>query len=151
METPPQLDDERIFPFPAHPLQDRLLRQRMLQLLVRQDVSLGDRLESVQIARLFVLDEQDFASTTFTQDAHHLEIIERHFLLRCRGLLDALLGLVLGHDGGRVASIVGSGRTSLGISRHISTFRNARIAIHQLDSRVLEPPRSLVGVGALAS
>ena len=69
----------------AAPLQHSLLRKRMLQLLMRQDMSFGDSLQPKQIRSLLVSHQQHFSSTTFPQHTHHLEIINDDFSLRFLG------------------------------------------------------------------
>jgi len=101
METPPELDHERVLGFFCHSLQDGLLGQGVLELLMRQDVTLGDGLESIQIRARLMSHQEDFARTAFPEDAHHLEVVNGdlplHFFLaagvgRLRTLLARMTG-----------------------------------------------------------
>ena len=87
MKTPPEFDYERISPFRCHAAQHGLFRKRVLKFLVRKHMSLGDRLESIQVRATFVADKEHFARTSFAEHAHHLKVRHLHFAR------DTLLGV----------------------------------------------------------
>ena len=82
METPPELDHERVLGFLCHTLQNSLLSQSMLELLVRQDMTLGDSLERVQVRAHLMPHQQDLARTTLPKDTHHLKVVDDGLSLR---------------------------------------------------------------------
>ena len=94
MKTPPQLDHKRISTLRRHPLQHRLLRKRMLQLLMRQHMSFRDRLERKQILRRLMPHQQHFTRTPLAQDTHHDKVVDDDFALGFLGLLDDVLLVV---------------------------------------------------------
>ena len=89
METPPKLDNKWIGTFRRHSLQYGLLRQRVLQFLVSEHVSLCDSFERENVRSWFMLDKQYLPCTSFAQDTHHLKVIDHDLplgLLRVHGL-----------------------------------------------------------------
>src|ERR1700761_210945 len=75
MKTPPQLHYKWICTLTSHPLKYCLFCEGMLQLLVGQNMSLGDCLQGIQIRRSFMPNKQHFASTSLAKHPHHFEIV----------------------------------------------------------------------------
>lgn len=63
METPPELDNERILGLARHPFENSLLGQSVLELLVRQNVAFRDGLERIQGRRLAVSHKKNLKNT----------------------------------------------------------------------------------------
>jgi hypothetical protein len=59
VETPPELDHEWISTFACHSLEHSLFGERMLQFLVRKDMSFRNRLQCIQLGRRTVSDQQN--------------------------------------------------------------------------------------------
>jgi hypothetical protein len=79
MKTPPEFDYEWICPLRCHATQYGLFCKRVLKFLVRKHMSLGDRLEGIQVRATFVADKEYFARTSFSKHAHHLKVRHLHF------------------------------------------------------------------------
>ena len=93
METPPEFDYERIFALCCHAAQDGLLCKRVLKFLMREDMSLGDCLEGIQIRVVFIAHKEYLSCTSFAEHTHHLKV--GHLHLAGDALLDGGLGALL--------------------------------------------------------
>ena len=93
METPPEFDHERVFSLCCHTAQDGLLRKRMLEFLMSEDMSLGDCFEGIHIRAVFVAHKEYLSRTSFAKHTHHLEV--GHLHLAGDAFLDGRLGAFL--------------------------------------------------------
>ena len=98
METPPEPHHERIRTLSGHPLEHRLLRESVLQLLMSEHMAFRNGLQGVDTGGCPVAHKEDLASTALAEHSYELEVVDDdlalRFLLLEQGRVDGLRALL---------------------------------------------------------